>query len=233
MRTANFVDPSGHSWEIAQRLGAAHESTAAAPTAASTPGARGPTGSASASASRDVRIRRLVPDDAAAYRALMLDAYAQHSDAFTSTVAERAAQPLAWWQARIAATPDAHEVVFGAIAGDRLIGAAGLTFETREKSKHKATLFGMYVPSEWRGAGVGRRLVEAALAHARGRGARVVQLTVTDGNDAARGLYERSGFVAFGVEPMAMALGPAWHAKVHMWCDLASPTRDESAEDPT
>jgi hypothetical protein len=39
-------------------------------------------------------------------------------------------------------------------------------------------------------------------------------------------LYERCGFAAFGVEPMAMALGPAWHAKVHMWCDVA--VRDDS-----
>jgi L-amino acid N-acyltransferase YncA len=91
----------------------------------------------------------------------------------------------------------------------------------------------MYVPADRRGTGVGRRLVETTLDHARARGARVVQLTVTDGNDAARDLYERCGFVAFGVEPMAMALGPAWHAKVHMWRDVASPPRDESAEEPT
>jgi hypothetical protein len=36
---------------------------------------------------------------------------------------------------------------------------------------------------------------------------------------------------------MAMALGAAWHAKVHMWCDLAarrSPfPHDASAMEPT
>jgi ribosomal protein S18 acetylase RimI-like enzyme len=162
----------------------------------------------------------------------MLDAYGQHPDAFTSTVAERAAQPLAWWQARLAAGQDAGDVVFGALDGVRLVGAAGLAFETREKTRHKATLFGMYVPGECRGAGVGRRLVEAALDFARARGTRVVQLTVTDGNDAARGLYERCGFVAFGVEPMAMALGARLHAKVHMWCDVAART-PSSAHDGT
>lgn len=178
----------------------------------------------------DVRVRRLSADDAPTYRSLMLVAYAQHPDAFTSTVAERAAQPLAWWQARLAAGADANDVVFGAFVDDELVGAAGLSFETRDKTRHKATLFGMYVPAGFRGRGVGRRLAEAVLDHAGARGTRVVQLTVTDGNDGARKLYERCGFVAFGVEPMAMALGPVWHAKVHMWCDVAA--RAASARAP-
>jgi hypothetical protein len=46
-------------------------------------------------------IRRLVPDDAQAYRALMLEAYERHPDAFTSTATERAALPLSWWEARL------------------------------------------------------------------------------------------------------------------------------------
>ncbi|MBS0426345.1 MAG: GNAT family N-acetyltransferase, partial [Proteobacteria bacterium] len=45
-------------------------------------------------------VRRLAPADAPAYRALMLDAYARHPEAFTSTVAEREPLPLAWWEAR-------------------------------------------------------------------------------------------------------------------------------------
>jgi hypothetical protein len=52
-----------------------------------------------------VRVRRLAPPDAAAYRALMLDGYARDPEAFTATVAERAALPLAFWQARVAPGP--------------------------------------------------------------------------------------------------------------------------------
>jgi ribosomal protein S18 acetylase RimI-like enzyme/catechol 2,3-dioxygenase-like lactoylglutathione lyase family enzyme len=220
MRTANFADPSGHSWEIAQRLDASPQPAVEAPIATSAPSVHETGAAHSVGVPTDVTVRRLVPDDAAPYRTLMLDAYARHPDAFTSTVVERAAQPLAWWQARLADRMDAGDVVFGAFVDGQLTGAAGLSVETRDKTKHKGTLFGMYVPAGFRGRGVGRRLVEAVLDHAGARGTRVVQLTVTDGNDGARGLYERCGFVAFGVEPMAIALGPAWHAKVHMWCDV-------------
>jgi ribosomal protein S18 acetylase RimI-like enzyme len=71
----------------------------------------------------------------------------------------------------------------------------------------------------YRKFGIGRALVDAALAGAASRdGVEVVQLTVTDSNVAARGLYERCGFAEFGVEPYAIKLGSAYVGKVHMWC---------------
>ena len=169
----------------------------------------------------NIQVRRLGPADAATYRTLMLEAYERHPEAFTSSVAERASLPLSWWEARVNADANAHEMVLGAYKGSRLSGVAGLSFESREKARHKAHLFGMYVPSNLRGGGVGKSLVLAVLEHARKRpGVRLVQLTVTQGNAAAQALYERCGFVPFGVEPFAVALGADFVSKVHMWCDL-------------
>jgi len=167
-------------------------------------------------------IRRLVPADAAAHRALMLEAYERHPDAFTSSTSERARLPVSWWAGRLPPGDEADSVVIGAFdEEDRLVGAAGLSVEGRIKSRHKATLFGMYVAPAARSLGVGRQLVDAVLAVARARaGLRVVQLTVTQGNDAAQGLYERCGFASFGVEPMAVFVDGRFFGKVHMWCDL-------------
>lgn len=166
-------------------------------------------------------VRRLVPADAQDYRALMLRAYAEHPDAFTSSAAERAALPLAWWERRLAVAADAPEQVFGAFAGEDLAGVAGLEFATRERTSHKCTLFGMYVRPRDRSARLGRALVEAVLAVARQRpSVRLVQLTVSEGNAAARGLYERCGFLAWGIEPMAVALEGGFVRKVHMMLDL-------------
>lgn len=168
-------------------------------------------------------IRRLLPSDARDYRALMLEGYAQHPDAFTSTVAEREVLPLSWWQKRLDPSPSADQVVFGAFDGAALAGAAGLQFQAREKARHKADLFGMYVAPTARGAGFGRQLVLALLQEAAAReGVRIVQLTVTEGNAAAQTLYERCGFQPFGVEPYAVALGAAYLSKVHMWRAVAA-----------
>jgi ribosomal protein S18 acetylase RimI-like enzyme len=163
-------------------------------------------------------IRRLAPPDAPAYRDLMLEAYERHPDAFTSSAGERAALPLSWWEARLDPSPAAGQLVLGAFDGERLAGAAGLSFESREKSRHKASLFGMYVAPAARQGGFGRRLVEAVLDHAARRdGVRLVQLTVTQGNAAAQALYEQCGFTTFGVEPCAIALDGVFLSKIHMW----------------
>lgn len=166
---------------------------------------------------------RLTPRDAPAYRALMLDAYTLHPDAFTSSVAEREALPLSWWQARLAEGHEPKDVVLGAFHQGELAGVVGLSFDTREKARHKATLFGMYVPVRCRRLGLGQQLVAAALDRARARsGVLVVQLTVTHGNASAQALYARCGFVEFGLEPYAVAVGKEFVSKVHMWCSLDS-----------
>lgn len=166
-------------------------------------------------------IKRLTPEYASAYRALMLEAYALHPDAFTSDVAEREALPISWWEQRLSAGADATEVVFGAVEGGSVLGVAGLSVERRKKARHKSTLFGMYVPHACRGKGIGQDLVRRVLSHARTQPQlMLVQLTVTEGNGAAQGLYERMGFEVFGVEPYAVAVGDRYVSKVHMWCDL-------------
>lgn len=167
-------------------------------------------------------LRRLTPADAAAHRTLMLEAYERHPDAFTSSTSERLGLPLSWWAERLPIGGDASSLVLGAFDDQgTLVGAAGLNVESRIKSRHKAVLFGMYVAPAARAQGLGRQLVQGVLAAARARPElRVVQLTVTQGNDAAQALYERCGFGVFGVEPMAVFVDGRFHAKVHMWCDL-------------
>lgn len=163
-------------------------------------------------------VQRLDLSHTGAYRALMLDAFALHPDAFTSSLAERAALPITWWESRLGPGAAAREVVFGALVDGVLAGVAGLSFDSREKARHKATLFGMYVPARFRRRGVGRALVDGLLAHAcTHQGVEVVQLTVTTGNLRAEALYLGAGFAPFGMEPMAVRVGDTFVSKTHMW----------------
>lgn len=163
---------------------------------------------------------RLTPPYVESYRALMLQAYARHPEAFTSSVAERETLPLDWWQSRLSESND-HQLFFGAVHEGQLAGACGLSLETRPRSAHKATLIGMYVQAEQRRHGWGQQLVEAALTHARSLAQlRLVQLTVTQGNDSAQRLYERCGFVPYGLEPLAVTLNEGYTSKLLMWLDL-------------
>jgi len=166
-------------------------------------------------------IERLTPADVDDYRALMLSAYDAEPDAFTSNAAERGEQPPEWWLARVSDRPDADELVLGARADGGLVAAVGVRFRRRERTRHKATLFGLFVADGHRGQGLGRTLVEAALEAARARaGTLLVQLTVAASNEPAVRLYRECGFEPFGTEPLAWKRGDRYESLLHMWREL-------------
>jgi GNAT superfamily N-acetyltransferase len=69
-------------------------------------------------------------------------------------------------------------------------------------------LWGMYVRPAYRRTGCGSALVDAAIEHARSvEGVAAIALGVTTAASAARALYERKGFVAWGVDRGALRIG--------------------------
>ena len=166
----------------------------------------------------------LTAADVPRYRELMLEAYAQSPDAFTSTPEERAAEPPSWWVRRVV-DPAGLTVAFGAFREQELVGTVALEFSAKPKTRHKAHLIGTYVKPIARGTGAGRALVDAALDHLSGRPAvSTVVLTVTQGNEPAIRLYRAAGFMEFGVEPMAILTPGGYRAKVHMWREVHGAT---------
>lgn len=169
-----------------------------------------------------ILIRPLRADDAPAYRELMLTAYAESPDAFTSTVDERASEPLDYWMARIGSGAGAA-FALGAFADGELIGSVALERERKPKTAHKALLIGMVVVPTRRRTGASRALLQALLEHARQQpGLLRINLTVTEGNEAAIRLYERAGFERWGREPQAIRTADGrLLAKLHLGLSLA------------
>lgn len=164
---------------------------------------------------RSLAIRRLVPADAPAYRALRLRGLEDHPDAFTSSHDAEAAKPLSATEARLA--PDGTDIVYGAFVGDALAGVVGNSREQRDKNRHKAVVFGMYVAPEFGRHGIGRALIRHLVAAARAEpGLEQLVLTVTQSNEAARALFESEGFRSFGVEPRALRLEDRYYDKNHL-----------------
>jgi ribosomal protein S18 acetylase RimI-like enzyme len=85
---------------------------------------------------------------------------------------------------------------FVADDGGRVVGWCDVFPVPREVSPHVGQL-GMGVLREWRGRGLGGRLLDAALAAAQGRFEQV-DLDVYGGNVAAQALYRSRGFVEQG-----------------------------------
>ena len=111
---------------------------------------------------------------------------------------------------------DSHRAVFGAFDAD-LVGIVGVRRHMRRKERHKADIWGMYLREDHRGRGFGRRLMEAAIAFAREQqGLRLVQLTVTNKAATAAALYEKLGFVVWGIEEAGLHVDGADLSRKHM-----------------
>jgi len=164
-----------------------------------------------------MKVTPLAAEHALQYRELMLHGYQHAPDAFVSSPEERAAMPVSWWAKR-AADHEGKSVAFGAFVGDQLVGTVAVEFSSKPKTKHKTLLIGLYVLESWRGKGIGRQLVSAAIERAEASpGVLIITLTVTEGNAPAIALYESVGFRSFGVEPLAILTPSGYKAKVHMW----------------
>ena len=86
---------------------------------------------------------------------------------------------------------------FVALAGERVVGWCDVVPMARPVFAHRGTL-GMGVHADFRGQGIGRRLIDAALAGAWRRGLERVDLDVRADNGTAIALYRRVGFVEEG-----------------------------------
>ena len=167
-------------------------------------------------------LRRLSPADAALFRAIRLEGLTRDPDAFSSTFEEESERALSFFAERLAAS-----AVFAACRGPDLLGVAGFYVQPGPKHRHKGTLWGMYVRPQARGAGVGARLIDAVLEHARAY-VELVELTVISENQAARRLYRRFGFEEYGLEKRAAKYRGRYHDDVLM-AKMLSPEGEPGA----
>jgi len=161
-----------------------------------------------------IQIRRLTPADASLFRDIRLEGLRCNPEAFGSTFEAENVRPLAFFSERLGGS-----AAFGAFHGTELVGIAGLLIREGQKEVHKGLLVGMYVRPSARKAGVGRRLVETIVEFARHR-VELVQLSVVSENEQARRLYERLGFVEYGLEKNALKQDGRYYDEVLMAKDL-------------
>jgi GNAT superfamily N-acetyltransferase len=169
--------------------------------------------------SLDSSIRRLLPKDGEALVALRREALESHPLAFGSSIGEDRGLSLELVRASLA-DPD-EQAVFGCFEGARLAGMVGVRRDSGVKRRHRAHIWGMYVPPVARGKGAGRALLEAAVEQARAwPGISQVSLSVTDPAVAARNLYETAGFQTWGREPRALQWEGRFVDEIHLVLEL-------------
>jgi RimJ/RimL family protein N-acetyltransferase len=162
-------------------------------------------------------IRLLTHIDLIAYKALRDEALRTAPEAFTSDYASSVNTPADYYAVRLG-TPESGHFVLGAFnaAGD-LLGSIALEGESRLHKRNCANVVGMMVAPAAQKQGIAADLVAACatLARATGRLEQLV-LTVTASNTHVIRLYERAGYVAYGLQPRAIKVAGNYYDKLHM-----------------
>ena len=145
-------------------------------------------------------VRLLAEADLPAYKVFRDEMLALHPEAFTSDAPTELRRDPASYRTRLPG--GSHGSCLFTLVLPRakqLVGAISCERELRAKVRHIAHIAGMMVLPAVQGHGIGRLLMESALALlGTQEGIELVTLSVTRGNTPAVKLYESLGFVRYG-----------------------------------
>ncbi|MEI5907982.1 GNAT family N-acetyltransferase [Bacillus spongiae] len=151
-----------------------------------------------------MEIIRLAPSHAKQYWQLRMKALKEHPEAFLTSYEESLQQsrPIEQTAERLS---NENNYTFGAFENGELIGMVTLLRESRKKIRHRANIYAMYVNDSNQGRGIGKALLQEAIAVAKTLPElKKINLAVVSGNHQAKKLYETLGFSVYGVEKFAL-----------------------------
>lgn len=170
----------------------------------------------------EILIREAIPRDAAAFRELRLYALKDSPTAFSADYQKNLNHPSQYWEDMLTMHAD-ESTMFLAVHESELIGMTGIARGGSPKTRHSATIWGVYVRPEWRGLHIAEELIQACLIWARARKIVAARLGVAAANASAIRCYERCGFRVTGTEPRAVYYEGQYHDFHMMYCPLDAP----------
>ncbi len=138
-------------------------------------------------------------------RELHLRMYADSPNAFGESLAEAQAMPMERWEGRARKLARAGEAVgFVAMEVDRTVGFIGgfvgqyRDGAIRSDASETVTMARAWVDSQWRARGIGRALAQAVESWACEKGAKTLEVQVTENNGPAIAFYRKLNFADTG-----------------------------------
>lgn len=97
------------------------------------------------------------------------------------------------------------------------VATATVITDNNPKLGHRATIVGVYVDPDYRGKGLGKAVLNAAIDFCKSlKGINSVRLAVSENSPEARKLYESLGFTVWGVEPATVIIDGRAYDEIHM-----------------
>jgi ribosomal protein S18 acetylase RimI-like enzyme len=158
-----------------------------------------PAGSLTSKA-RNTIVRRLLEQDARAYRAVLLEALIVRPECFPRHNHEEMSRPLEDIERQLAA-----EIILGAWIKDELVGIVAFAAKSFPKQRHAGTISHLYVKERFRRKGVAGLLLGAVLESA-AHHVEQVEIIVSDITEDVIALFERFGFRICGLMPRGIRI---------------------------
>ncbi len=148
----------------------------------------------------DVKIIHLPISRWREYKELRLEALKKEPQAFGANYNETVSKPDDVWIERVKASEigDKDLMYFAEVNG-KLIGMIGAFFNTNEKNQVVSNIWGVYVNEQFRGKGIGKKLMEQLINRVESNNkSKIIKLKVTRNQKEALSLYQRFGFKIVG-----------------------------------
>ncbi|MFB7142464.1 GNAT family N-acetyltransferase [Gottfriedia sp. NPDC056225] len=162
-----------------------------------------------------MEIRKLTVEDLPEFIRLRKEGLILSPEAFGESISEYELKTMEQHTNNFPKTFD--NFIVGAFDEEELVGVAGFYQKRSEKMKHKGTIWGMYVNPNYRGKGVGKKVLGQAIQHATQiEDILQIELAVISSNISAKKLYESVGFESFGTEKRALFVNGEFYDEDHM-----------------
>ncbi|PEL13271.1 GNAT family N-acetyltransferase [Bacillus sp. AFS017336] len=162
-----------------------------------------------------MEIRKLTLEDLPEFIRLRKEGLILSPEAFGESISEYELKTMEQHTNNFPKTFD--NFIVGAFDEKELVGVAGFYQKRSEKMKHKGTVWGMYVNPNYRGKGVGKKVLSQAIQHATQiEDILQIELAVISANVSAKKLYESVGFESFGTEKRALFVNGEFYDEDHM-----------------
>lgn len=143
--------------------------------------------------------RLLTRSDSQTYRFVRLECLKNHPDNFGTLFDEENKNPQLVFE-KYLNDPKSENFMYGSFDGDKCIGICGFVKGKRIKTKHRGEIVQMYVNEKYSGKGIGKELLTKAIKKAfENNEIEQLVLSVVLSNTEANNLYERVGFVEYGI----------------------------------
>lgn len=149
---------------------------------------------------QDITVRPVTLEDLSMFRDLRLESLKNEPYAFLATYEDEVQVAEEKWKERIEnSIKGENGVTIVAEAEGKIVGLVGVSYGRHPKIKHTAHIWGTYVEPEYRGRGIGKKLMEKIIELAKvNPNVKKIKIEVVPEQESALKLYEKVGFTPIG-----------------------------------